>query len=145
MHWQLPKCLFHFYRSIKTMKKLTLVFAVLFPFAVVAGPYTNTKNKACPEDWESTTKVIPVISSSTDPWDDDSNTDKNTAKSHLERVKPIETLDANPVTSEALVDDLLTVASECLAYRNFEVDTAGYTEPPASQPNTSVGWLPAIF
>lgn len=128
------------------MKRIyaVVVFAPLFSSIAMASPFSATKNDACPDAWELTDQAIPVISASTNPWGVQTN-DKDLAESHLVATQPIETIDAVPVTSDELVDDLLTVASACLVYRNFEVNSAGSTAPPSVAPNVSTGWIPAIL
>ncbi|MEM7360907.1 MAG: hypothetical protein AAF431_17585 [Pseudomonadota bacterium] len=108
----------------------------------LAGPYTASKDKACPDAWALTNKTIPVIASTTDPWGVATN-DKDLARTHLSSVSPIETVKMLPVTDDDLVDDLLTVASECLVYRNYELDTWDYVPPEPITPNTVTGWIPA--
>jgi len=121
--------------------KLPLYIAILVPNMVMAGPYSQSKNIACPEEWSDTKEPIPVIMSNTQPWSSD-QADKANAKNHISLRDPIVTIDALPVTDDDLIDDLLTVASECLVYRNFEADTADYVAP-LSAPNYDNGWMPA--
>lgn len=112
-----------------------------------AGQYTATKNKACPDAWSITDKAIPIVDSDSDPWGEsvDGVDDKALAKSHLVSSKPIETVSMLPVTSEDLINDPLTVASECLVYRNFEADTVDAVASPAPTPNPATGWVPAVI
>jgi len=123
-------------------------FSILFLFDVVlAGPHTANKNKACPDSWGLTDKVINVVQSTDNPWGVVAGgvDDKAIAKTHLSKAKPIETIDKAPITSDDLVNDPLTVASECLLYRNFEVDTWDYVLPPPAAPNPATGWIPAVI
>ena len=61
-------------------------------------------------------------------------------------AKPIETIDGTTLTELNNNDDLLTIASECLTYRNFEADTSDFVFPLAVAPNVATGWiLAAVF
>lgn len=125
---------------------LTAILTMLMPVVVAAGPHTAGKNKACPDVWALTDKVIPEIRSNTNPWGIASGDvdDKEIAKTHLSSARPIQTIDKLPITNVDLVDDLLTVASECLVYRNFEADTWNYVAPPAVTPVPSNGWMTVV-
>lgn len=72
----------------------------------------------------------------------DRATDMQAVKNHLQRAQASKTID--PAELDDLVFDELTVASECIRYRNMMTDTAGYVAP-ASNPNYSYGWLPAVL
>jgi len=61
---------------------------------------------------------------------------------HIKAARVTQTID--PAELYDLVFDELTVASECVRYRNMMTDTAGY-KAPTSTPNYSYGWLPAVF
>lgn len=111
--------------------------------AAQAGPYTAAKNNACPEGWEDTGKAIPVIGVPNTPWKDAA--DESAGLTHITPRASLQTIDALPVTPAHKAADALTVASECLVYRNFEVDTAGYVAPAPTEPNSALGWLPAAI
>jgi len=101
------------------------------------------RDRACPDAWAFTDKTIPEIRPSTDPWGEGTD-DKSIAKSHLSGADPVVTIDADAVTDDALVDDLLTVASECLLYRSMLVDGDQYYPPsPSVERNTATGFIPA--
>jgi hypothetical protein len=122
------------------------LFSLVFVCAQAhSGQFTDAKNKACPDAWALTDKTVPIVYSTTNPWSQSANAanDKALAKSHIAESKPLVTLPTLPVTDDDLVNDPLTVASECLVYRNFEVDTWSYVEPPAQTPNLLTGWIPA--
>jgi len=101
------------------------------------------RDRACPDAWAFTDKAIPEIRSSTDPWGEGAD-DKTTAKTHLSGADPVITIDADSVTNDDLVDDLLTVASECLLYRSMLVDGEKYYPPsPAVERRKEKGFIPA--
>lgn len=127
------------------LRLITLLSLLLLSSGANAGPYTGLKNIACPEGWESTTAVIPVISDDLNPWSDNQD-DKSATQTHLGNTQPIITIDKVPsmVDSLDLVDDELTVASDCLVYRNFEVDTYNYVAPVSNSTN-EYGWMPAAI
>lgn len=128
--------------------RLSIIFVCAFmASSVEAGPYTSVKNKACPDSWALTDKVLPVVDSTSSPWGEPSNgvDDKALAKTHIGSAGPVVTIDMLPVTDDDLVNDLLTVASECLVYRNFEVDTWNYVAPPVAAPTPATGWIPAAI
>lgn len=132
--------------TIKTSFPLISSLALaIFASNVDAGPYTAAKNNACPKAWEDSKAVIPVIPTSRETWDASVAADKTAGLAHITNRAQLETIDAVPVTPQNKVDDQLTVASECLVYRNFEVDTADYVAPPSVAPNNSLGWLPAAI
>jgi len=127
---------------MNAINKWLIVTVLMFmALPAFAGPYTGAKNVVCPEEWSDTKEPIPVIAPNLEPWAEDAS-DKENTKNHIASRDPIVTLDALPVNDDDLVDDLLTVASECLVYRNFAVDTADYVEP-TSEPNYDNGWMPA--
>ena len=128
------------------IKSIFMILAcILFCQLAMAGPYTVDKNKACPDAWAITSDVIPEVNgTNASPWGVNTS-DKAIGKTHLIGAAPIQTIDAVPVTDDDLIDDLLTVASECLMYRNFEVDTFYYVAPPPTTPNIATGWLPATW
>ena len=119
----------------------------------LAGPYTAAKNNACPDSWQITTTAIPVVYKSTGhsttssyPYQSGSaSTDKSTVHSHLDSAKAIETIDGTQLTQLNQEDDLLTIASECLKYRNFAADTSDFVTPAALEPNVVTGWIPAAI
>lgn len=129
------------------LKKAVAGFMMLcFTELIEAGPHTQNMYRACPDGWSATNKALPVIWPTTNPWSDPATglEDKQIAQTHLATSRAIQTIDKDgPITSEDLVEDPLTVASECLVYRNFEVDYWDYVAPPASTPNTETGWIPA--
>lgn len=131
-------------KQIVTLSGLMLLTSMAF-----AGPHTNTKNKACPDAWALTDKAIPVIYPTTQdiqsPWGVAPSSDKTQAQLHIDATNPIQTIDGTELTQEHDKDDLLTIASECLVYRNFEVDGAQYTAPPVVEQNTATGWIPAAI
>ncbi len=118
------------------------VITLLLLSQSVYSDYTPQVQVACPEAWEDTTKEIPVVWQNTDPWAGNA-TDKAAAQSYIANAKVIETID--PATTEALLSDALTIASECLKYRNFMVDTATGTTTPNVPLNTATGWIPAAI
>lgn len=124
----------------------SLLMTLVVSNAALAGPYTGAKNNACPDSWSLTDKAIAVYysSSSTYPWGKGAD-DKSRAKSHLTSARPVKTIDKLPIINDDLVNDPLTVASECLVYRNFEADTYNYVAPPAVTPNVATGWIPAVL
>lgn len=130
---------------------LAAVCTLALPAMVSAGPHTVAKNQACPDSWALTNATIDPAHP-TNVWGVASGSvdDKAVAEAHLAGQSLIETVEQSPVTSDDLVNDLLTVASECLVYRNFEIDTLNYVAPapvtPAPvTPNVAMGWLPAIL
>lgn len=126
---------------MNTINKSLIVIAFLLNSnTLFASPYEQPKNIACPDAWSDTTEPIPVIIPSLEPWSDED--DRDSAKQRLATSGPIITIDNLPVTDEDLANDLLTVASECLVYRNLMVDTSDYVPTP-SKPNYDNGWLPA--
>ena len=148
------------------MKSLKfLVLAVLAaPTSVSSGPYTAQMQNACPEGWEDTTREIPIVYPSTQiPWKQ--NTLPNSVGSSnspafgivatgidLEDLGGVHNLlspasiiaTISPATQDDFVADPLTIASNCLMYRNLEVDTAGYVAPVVVE-NLETGWIPAAI
>ena len=139
------------------MKNISIVLITFIGFALtqpsVAGPYTTTKDRACPDSWQITTTAIPVVWKSTGhsatssyPYAVGSTSgDKTNVHSHINAANPIETIDGTPLTQIENQEDLLTIASECLTYRNYEVDTHDFVSPPAVAPNIATGWIPAAI
>lgn len=129
---------------MKFTKFSVAVFLFVIASNASSGPFEAQMKRVCPDDWQLTTKEVPVITSSLNPWG--GADDKNTVKEHLSRTELIKTLDKEVITSDDLVNDLLTVASECLVYRNFEVDGHGPFIPPEErEPVEGLGWLPAAI
>jgi len=129
-----------------------LVFLVLMAFdKVIAGPFTAKKDNACPDSWQLTTVAIPVISKSLGATSSypykagTNNTDKSKVLTHLNAANPIVTIDGTELTELKIEDDLLTIASECLRYRNLEAGTYDYVAPVAGPPNVATGWVPAAI
>ena len=110
----------------------------------VGAEADGVKNRACPDGWSLNTQVIPVLSTtSAMPWGVDTD-DQQIARSELGISSVEDTLDIRPVTLDDVVNDPLTVASHCLAYRNWVVDgTEYFPEPNPVEPNPAVGWIPA--
>jgi len=132
------------------MKRIIIMSWLMLVTSVVwAGQYTTTKNKACPDAWALTDKAIPVIYPSTEesksPWGVAPSTDKAQAQSHIDAVNPVQTIDGTELTQEHDRDDLLTIASECLVLRNFEVDGPQSAVPTVVEQNTATGWVPAAI
>ena len=148
------------------MKLACSLFALGLCATVMAGPYTATKDRACPGLWEPTTKVIPVIWPSTKAYAPPPGSegleqiaagivaDAAAARTHIESRNVIDTIDREEFyvsqgTSITLpvgfspASDLLTVASECLVYRNLEVDSNTPSSAPNVPTNTGNGWIPA--
>lgn len=127
------------------MNSHLLFLSKVFLFFVIFSPcfaQTAVKKRACPDKWQVTTESIPVIKANTkSPWG--KGDDKPQAKKHLSKAKIINTIDKDNITADDLVGDLLTVASECLVYRNLAVDGYGTSTQPSIDPNTDYGWLPA--
>ncbi|MFQ3246125.1 MAG: hypothetical protein ACI9SP_002776 [Arenicella sp.] len=125
------------------MKKKYLLLSLLFSASSFAANVEPIRDAACPDKWIFTDKAIPMISSSTNPWGQETN-DKDQAKTHLSNVDVVETISAFPVTNDDLVNDPLTVASECLIYKNMLVDGVQYYPPSPSVPrNRATGFIPA--
>jgi len=140
---------------------MKVLIAVVIFFAVFskayAGPYTAKMQKACPDGWQNTKRTVPVVSTSaweqneTGPWNKDALvTDKTQAKTNLQNTDVIKTIDTDygqkpDKLIDYLIADPLTVASECLKYRNFTVDTMDYVAPPDVPHNPNAGWVPAVM
>lgn len=135
----------YFYHFLK--KGVAFSFLLSLSNVVVAGPYTVAKNRACPDSWALTDKAIPVVYSTVTPWGVPANgvNDKAIGKTHLSGARPIQTIEKTSVTNDDLINDPLTVASECLVYRNIEVDTWNYVAPPKVILNTSISWMPVVI
>jgi len=148
--------------TIMNLSKIAFLASSCFILAgfsgvAVSGPYTALKDNACPKGWEDTKGIVPVIPTAEDPWgvisEDQSEeelaaasaADKALALEHITPRAEVQTIDGVPITPQDKVDDLLTVASECLVYRNLEVDTVDYVAPVAVALDTSLGWLPAAI
>lgn len=134
---------------MNTHKKMLLRISLLgslFAFIplAISGPYTSQKNVACPKVWEDVDSVIPILPAE-EVWDSESSEDKAQALAHITPRAEPNTIDAVPVSAQDKVDDPLTLASECLVYRNLEVDTVDYVEVTNSPVDTSLGWLPAAI
>ena len=112
----------------------------------VSAEAEGVKNRACPDGWELNTQVVPVLSATSEiPWGIDTD-DQQIARSELGISSVEDTLDMSPVTLDDFVNDPLTVASHCLAYRNWVVDgTEYFPEPNLVKPNPAVGWIPAAI
>ena len=120
-------------------------FFLLFSISFVSysASIDPIRDRACPDAWIFNDKAIPVTNANTNPWGEGTE-DKLQAKTHLSTATIVKTIDAVPVTSDDLVDDLLTVASECLVYRNMLVDGAKYYPPsPVVIRNVTTGFIPA--
>ncbi|MEM7357695.1 MAG: hypothetical protein AAF431_01165 [Pseudomonadota bacterium] len=112
--------------------------------AAAAGPYTSKMNKACPNAWTLTDKPVPEVDPASNYWAVGGD-DKSEGRDHIDEADVIVTIDDVPVTTDELIDDNLTVASECLVYRNLEYQTYDYATPPSVPANVTTGWMPAIF
>lgn len=136
-------------RTKMNIVKLVLWMLAASPLVTHAGPYTAKKNIACPSAWENTEKTIPTINQSTaihnSPWGIAPSTDKAVGQGHITAAPPVVTVDGTLLTELNVEDDLLTIASECLKHRNFEVDTYNYVAPSPPTPNTATGWIPAAL
>lgn len=116
---------------------------ILLTSSALASNVEPMRDKACPDGWSLTDTVVPVIASTSNPWGVGTD-DKSIAKAHLSAADSIETIDAVPITDDDRVNDLLTVASECLAYRNMLVDNVQYNPPsPPVRRNTATGFIAA--
>jgi len=132
------------------MKHLNLLAVVLFSVnaPAFAAPPETFIDIACPEEWElsgNVVPVVPVVPTDSDPWQDEN--DKNKARAHVGSADLVDTLDAlPPVGKDDRVNDLLTVASECLVFKNLLVDGEQYYPQPGSVTRAkSNGWIPAAF
>jgi len=138
------------------INKNVLVVLLAVPMISWAGPHTAAKNKACPGHWEPTNSTVPVIFNSTeekrppwgappgtdpDEWADSANSDRNKAKAHIDASGALVTTD--PTFSQDI--DLLTVASECLMFRNFEVGASQNSPTEPTPINTENGWMRAVI
>lgn len=144
---RIPKCIVFLLSEAKMKSniKLLLFSLSLTSSLVYAGLHSGATQRACPDGWADTSMIIPVAEPSGDPWGPTNGAqDKAIAKTHLSSVRPIETIDTNPVTDDDLVNDLLTVASECLVYRNFEVDAARQAPPAPQAIDSTVAWVPVV-
>jgi len=129
---------------MKYAAQLSLLLLFINGIAMSAEP-EPFRDIACPEQWGIDTKIIPVIGPNTnaDPWSNDS-ADKRIAKNHISSIDVIDTIDAVPVTNDQRVDDLLTVASECLAFRNLVVNgDKVYPEAGIVDYRPEFGFIPA--
>lgn len=146
--------------------RLKIAYSLLglsFCCGALAGPYTATKDKACPELWEATTKVVPVVWPNTQAYAPPPNTegedqilagkaaDEQAARTHIASRNVINTLSdtlvvsgGHVITSPSPGDDLLSIASECLVYRNLEVDSNAPGSAADGPTNTENGWIPAV-
>ena len=126
-----------------------LATLLLLPALSSAGTYTATKNKACPDAWAATDSSIPIVYKTTEenrpPWGVAPSTDKVDAQTHISSSHALVTTDGTNLTESNFEDDLLTIASECLMYRNFEADSWNYVAPEPTQLNTASGWMPAVI
>jgi len=122
---------------------IAVVMMLLGSDVLFAAEVEPMRDKACPDKWSFTDKAIPVIGGTSNPWGEDTD-DKAIAKTHLSVASPVITVDAVPVTNDDLVNDLLTVASECLVYRNMLVNGDNYYPPsPPIERNVVTGFIPA--
>lgn len=126
------------------LRKLSGVVLMLFIVQVgYVAEVEPIRDNACPDGWSLTDSVIPQIRPTTTPWGEGTE-DKSIAKSHLSGSNPVITINTDPVTNDDLVDDLLTVASECLRYRNMLVDGEKYYPPsPSVERDITVGFITA--
>jgi hypothetical protein len=122
----------------------SLVVMVMFASeALFSAEVEPMRDKACPDAWSMTDKAIPVVRSTANPWGEGTD-DKVIAKAHLSEASPVITVDALPITNDDLVNDNLTVASECLVYRNMLVNGDNYYPlSPPTERNVATGFIPA--
>lgn len=103
------------------------------------------KDRVCPDGWGASTVEIDLGSPSEPvavPWV--SNGDKSDAKDRLRNFEGVHSLDKLWVSPNDLVNDPLTVASECLKYRNLIADGVKSVEQPADRVPLYY-WFPAIM
>ena len=93
---------------------------------------------ACPGEWSVDSDVIPIITDSLQPWgkhngepvtESKIEADKAISLENIASTSVISTIDELPVTVQKMNDDLLTVASECLVFKNMVVDGEQYYPP----------------
>lgn len=146
--------------------KQILVCSALLALPVMAnsGSYTAQMKNACPGGWEETSSILPIVLSDTQiPWRklEPPVSDTGFSRSLLIAPLGIDPADINavynsltpaaiiatisPATQQDLAGDPLTIASNCLLYRNFELDTATYVAPRAVAENLKTGWIPAAI
>lgn len=131
------------YSIVCQWSHFVLVLILMCPAVGYAAEVEPMRDKACPDAWSFTDKPIPVISSTTNPWGEGTD-DKAIAKTHLSGANPVVTVNATPVTNDDLVNDPLTVASECLVYKNMLVNGDQYYPPsPPIERNVAIGFIPA--
>lgn len=122
---------------------IAVVMMLLSNEVLLAAEVEPMRDKACPDQWSFNDKAIPVIGATSNPWGEGTD-DKAIAKTHLSAASTVITVDAVPVTNDDLVNDLLTVASECLLYRNMLVNGDNYYPPsPSIERNVTTGFIPA--
>lgn len=126
------------------LKKTTCFLALVLPVWASGGPYKETMKEACPNQWEMTEEAVPIVNSQYTLWpggSDSGNDDRENVRANLSTSETIVTI--APATEEDLVDDPLTVASNCLKYRNYEVDYAVHEGFAPPYVDLTKGWIPA--
>lgn len=114
--------------------------------SAIAAEVDPIRDIACPDGWSPTDRIIPVIQSDGTvdkwPWGIAPSTDSADAREHIASANPIQTSDGTDLTSIEYPDDLLTIASECLVYRNLLVDGEEYFPPsPSVRRNAATGFI----
>ncbi|MEM7357692.1 MAG: hypothetical protein AAF431_01150 [Pseudomonadota bacterium] len=124
----------------------TFLVILSLPGTSIAAEADGFKDRVCPDGWADRSDEIPVVGSSGIPWGSGGQ-DESMARANLLANDPVvETVDSVPVTIDDLVSDSLTVASECLKYRNMVVDDADYFPPaPPVVAKPENGWIPATY
>jgi len=136
------------------MKATSLLLLLFVSRAAMSANVEPIRDRACPGHWEPTGSTVPVIFDSTeekrppwgpppgvDPeaWAESATSDRDKAKAHIRSSGALITTTGSPVR-----EDLLTIASECLVYRNLLVDGSQYFPPaPPVTLNTDLGFIPA--
>jgi hypothetical protein len=133
------------------MRSKLLVLVLLFnSSSIFSAEVEPIRDRACPDAWSFTDRVIPVVYQDASlnkwPWGVAPSTDRPDAQAHILSVNPapIATIDGTALTSVNLQNDLLTIASECLLYRNMLVDGQQFHPPsPPLDRNAATGFIPA--
>ncbi len=124
-----------------------LLVGIVFAESAIAD-YDQLRNSACPDGWQMHQQAVPDLNSANlNPWGVNTS-DRAIALSFFGSSVSDDspTVDAQPASAAAKVDDLLTVASECLLYRSHIVKGDTYMPPvPPVEYNPSMGWIPATF
>ena len=107
--------------------------------------YTEKMKETCPNSWEISDSVVPVLTNNLiNPWGQNTD-DKSLANGHLSNIQPTHTIADEVVTRNDYVDDLLTVASECLVYRDMDVNEAHPAYVPPNPTDVTRGWMSVVI